>query len=119
MSPRPVRLQLSRAKGFNLQAASATANGLLAVNVARPSRWGNPWTADQYWDAGYSGSSIVAAQHCVDAYRAWLCGERHWAHAAPAAAVPDLSHLRGRNLACWCKLGDPCHADVLLELANQ
>jgi hypothetical protein len=31
---------------------------------------------------------------------------------------PDLSDLRGKNLACWCKQGIPCHADVLLELAN-
>lgn len=30
-----------------------------------------------------------------------------------------LSVLRGKNLACWCKVGDPCHADVLLELANK
>lgn len=29
-----------------------------------------------------------------------------------------LAPLRGKNLACWCKLGEPCHADVLIELAN-
>jgi len=28
-------------------------------------------------------------------------------------------HLRGKNLACWCALDQPCHADVLLELANK
>jgi hypothetical protein len=27
--------------------------------------------------------------------------------------------LRGRDLACWCPLDQPCHADVLLELANR
>ena len=26
--------------------------------------------------------------------------------------------LAGKNLACWCKPGTPCHADVLLEIAN-
>ena len=32
---------------------------------------------------------------------------------------PDVSGLRGRDLACWCPLDQqPCHADVLLELAN-
>ena len=32
---------------------------------------------------------------------------------------PDtLAELRGKNLACWCALDQPCHADVLLELAN-
>lgn len=37
-------------------------------------------------------------------------------------AAPSLDHiraeLRGRALACWCKLGTPCHGDVLLEIAN-
>jgi Domain of unknown function (DUF4326) len=28
-------------------------------------------------------------------------------------------HLHGRDLACWCALDQPCHADVLLEIANQ
>lgn len=31
---------------------------------------------------------------------------------------PDLGPLRGHDLACWCPLDQPCHADVLLELAN-
>ena len=30
-----------------------------------------------------------------------------------------LDELRGNNLACWCKVGTPCHADVLLRLANE
>lgn len=32
--------------------------------------------------------------------------------------VFDLSELRGKDLACWCPLDQPCHADVLLEIAN-
>jgi hypothetical protein len=39
----PVRLQLSRRKGFDLQAASCATNGLDAVVVARPTKWGNPF----------------------------------------------------------------------------
>lgn len=35
----PVRLQLSRKKGFDLQAHSSAVNGLPAVNVARPTMW--------------------------------------------------------------------------------
>lgn len=38
-----------------------------------------------------------------------------------AARLPiadQLDELRGKNLACWCPLDQPCHADVLLELAN-
>ena len=38
---RPVRLQLSRRKGFNLQTLSRKFNGLDAVKVSRPGRWGN------------------------------------------------------------------------------
>lgn len=31
----------------------------------------------------------------------------------------DLWKLRGKDLACYCPLGKPCHADVLLRLANE
>jgi hypothetical protein len=55
----------------------------------------------------------------VDAYRALLEGRKHWGHPIPMNyPVPDLAPLRGKNVACWCKPGAPCHADVLLELAN-
>jgi len=39
---------------------------------------------------------------------------------APIAVpvIPDLAPLRGHDLACWCPLDQPCHADILLELAN-
>jgi hypothetical protein len=46
------------------------------------------------------------------------------AHAAMAGPVPklpprpDVTSLRGKDLACFCPLDQPCHADVLLELAN-
>lgn len=88
-----------------------------AVYVGRPSKWGNPFTPESYWSAGYSGSFDVAVKHCVEAFRAWLRGESHWAHGEPRP-VPDLSELRGKDLACWCPLDRPCHADVLLEVAN-
>jgi hypothetical protein len=26
--------------------------------------------------------------------------------------------LKGKNLACWCPLDQPCHADILLRIAN-
>jgi hypothetical protein len=31
----------------------------------------------------------------------------------------NINELRGKDLACWCALDQPCHADVLLEFANQ
>ena len=26
--------------------------------------------------------------------------------------------LRGKDLACWCPIGAPCHADIMLAWAN-
>lgn len=105
----PIRVQRQRTKGWKMPENT--------VYVGRPTQWGNPWTPEKYWAAGYGGSFEVAIQHCVDAYRAWLNGEGHWAH-GDLNPVPDLSVLRGKSLACWCPLGQPCHADVLLEIAN-
>lgn len=110
---KPQRIQLSRRKGFNLQAASIALNGLPAVNCARPSVWGNPWKVGVSYVV-YSGpdgerSEKFSAKECVARYRAWL----------PRQSSLELDDLRGKNLACWCKLGTPCHAHVLLELANK
>lgn len=58
----PVRLTLSRRKGFRLQAASRAINGLAAVTVARPGRWGNPFVI------GRDGNQA----ECVAQYRRWI-----------------------------------------------
>jgi Domain of unknown function (DUF4326) len=92
---KPVRLQLSRRKGFKLQDASRDVNGLAAINVARPSRWGNPFTVE-------STGRIPAILR----------------FAREVAPILDVEPLRGKNLACWCRPDEECHADVLLELAN-
>lgn len=109
----PVRIRLSRAKGFNLQAASMAINGLPAVNCARPWRFGNPLTA-------------CLREHAVWIFRRWLDGyidppdlrERR------LRLLRELPSLRNHNLACWCPLPAPggsdwCHAAVLLEIANR
>lgn len=62
--------------------------------VGRPTEFGNPFDS-------------------VSRYREWL--------AAPEQAKlreEIWCRLRGKDLACWCPLDQPCHADVLLELAN-
>jgi len=113
----PQRLQLSRCKGFDLQASSLALNGLEAVSVARPGPWGNPFII------GPDGT----AEECVKRYRGLMRGlfilssnvsvaDQKIANAYVAAHFSELS---GKNLACWCALDKPCHADVLLELANQ
>lgn len=67
-----------------------------AVYVGRPTKWGNPFVI------GPDGSR----EDVIDKYRAWVVRQRL-----------DFSELRGKDLVCWCA-PLPCHADVLLELAN-
>lgn len=106
----PKRIQRKRTKGWRMPSG--------AFSVCRPGTFGNRWTAKDYRATGYKGTDTEVAQVCVDAFRAWLTGRKHWAHGIPLLPIPDLSPLRGKDLACWCALDKPCHADVLLELAN-
>lgn len=114
MTVKPVRLQLSRAKGFNLQQVSHATNGLAAVVVTRRSkRWGNPYYVGLFRDYGRADA--------VSDFKKWLSGDhgaRVWA-GPPPTSDEIMATLRGKNLACTCPLdGAPCHADVLLEMAN-
>ena len=79
-----------------------------AIYVGRPTKWGNPFTP-----SSYSGD----ASGCVKAYRDLLAGKlRRLGFMEPTQQ--EIAQLRGKDLACWCPLDQPCHADVLLELAN-
>ncbi len=70
------------------------------VYVGRPSKWGNPFVI------GRDGtrSEVIAK------YRAWIVKQPD--------PMASLDELRGRNLVCWCA-PHACHADVLIELANE
>jgi hypothetical protein len=119
----PARLQLSRAKGFNLQAHSRAINGLPARCVDRSTWWGNPFRVGHGLTMRYADGdklqlcdSIRNDGEAVALFRG-LCE-------AQLARNPDwysrhFAKLRGKNLACWCALDAPCHADVLLEIANR
>lgn len=96
MTATPVRLRLSRTKGFNLQEHSRAVNGLPAINCARPSKWGNPFTFAN------SGAIHPAMRFACE-----------------VAPLLDVSPLRGKNLACFCALDAQCHCDVLLEFAAE
>lgn len=57
----------------------------------------------------------------VETYRAYVTGEGwplFWRGGAPYTVEDIRRELAGHDLACWCKPGDPCHADALLEIAN-
>lgn len=102
---KPVRLQLSRRKGFNLKRLSERTNGLRCFRCIRPGRWSNPFRV---------GIEAKTAAEAFAMFRAAL----------PRLMIERGLHgrigeIRNVNLACWCKPGNPCHADVLLELANK
>ena len=148
MITKPVRLQLSRRKGFDLQALSLAANGLQAVNVARPTKWGNPFDLrrqEHCWTAlahGFKADRLGRQAASVAMFGAWVRGGKPASSEGcgffaeidgkrvaidsspdiqagqPPALAEIRAELRGKNLACWCKPGEPCHADVLLDLAN-
>ncbi len=91
----PVRIQRKRSRGWKMPPNT--------VYVGRPSRWGNPFQL---------GAGITRTG-CVNMFR-------HYLDADMLAISKDQvrAALRGKNLACWCPLDQPCHADVLLNLAN-
>lgn len=120
---KPVRLQLSRKLGFNLQELSLATNGLPAVNVARPTKFGNPFTIALAIEAEYAKDADDARPFVVNCFRGWVRGSDSWwqgqeSDKARSRLTSSIDELRGKNLACFCPPG-PCHADVLLELANR
>lgn len=100
----PHRIQLSRRPGWRMPPDT--------VNVARPGRWGNPFPVDK---PGPQGIVAPTRDGAVNLFRQML---GHPEMRTAARYPDDLSALRGKNLACWCPLGESCHADVLIERAN-
>lgn len=104
----PERIQRQRTRGWRMPEG--------AVYVGRPTEWGNPWkvgdTALIDWPMHGTTRTCrameITPELAVALYR--------------IAFTPDIDEIRerfaGRDLACWCPLDQPCHADVLLELAN-
>jgi len=101
MTAKPVRLQLSRRKGFDLQKLSRKTNSLEAAVVARPTKWGSPFPLRKESDRA----------RMIAKYRSYL-------RAHPALRAAARKELAGKNLACWCASDLACHAGVLLKIAN-
>ncbi|WP_395704832.1 DUF4326 domain-containing protein [Rhodococcus ruber] len=120
----PERIQRQRTKGWRMPDG--------AVYVGRPTVWGNPYRVE----------TVGKTTHHV-MHHGWICATFHSRSKTEARAdavrrlVRLIEHhrdpwgvdriraeLAGKNLVCWCPLEDehgnrvPCHADVLLELAN-
>ena len=104
------RIQRKRTKGWRMPPNT--------VSVCRPGKWGNPWKATDAAKAGYGDGHAMA----VHAFRQWLRGDPEWVAGENLhrrqSILNDIAELRGANLACFCPLDKPCHADVLIELAN-
>lgn len=98
----PKRIQLRRVKGWRMPPNT--------VKVDRSTKFGNPFT--------FRPRSPDGRRIAVDRFQRWLGGEEMDGLQPAAECYPDPSELRGKNLACWCPLDEPCHADVLLKLAN-
>ncbi|USH45161.1 hypothetical protein SEA_WHATSAPIECOST_68 [Mycobacterium phage Whatsapiecost] len=117
----PERIQRRRTKGWRMPAG--------AIYVGRPSRWGNPFHVGLVVDRVAMGRNAVAeitiqnVEQATEAHRQWLSGKTclvggHDLAPEPPTVDEIRAALRGHDLACWCPLDSPCHADVLLELAN-
>ena len=113
MSAHPVRVQRRRTRGWRAPAG--------AVYVGRPTRWENPFLTrkrGRRWIVTTrDGQLVIAAADrreahatAVDLYRRTLEEE--------VIREEIREALAGRDLMCWCPPDLPCHADVLLEIAN-
>jgi hypothetical protein len=92
------------------------------VSVTRPGKWGNPYFPGS--GVGYGvfaddGTPVLIVPDTPEIQVRWFRRKMD----ETLQLYPDeferyIAPLRGKNLACWCALDQPCHADVLLELAN-
>lgn len=113
---KPHRVQRKRIKGYKMPPNT--------VSVTRPGKWGNPFKIGS--DAidlpfvvakrmtGEMGGKLIREQ-ALEAFVIW-CERHHDGHVFIEQAKKEL---RGKNLACFCEIGDLCHADYLLKVVNQ
>jgi Domain of unknown function (DUF4326) len=117
----PKRIQRRRTKGWRMPAG--------AVYVGRPSQWGNPFviarTTDQKdWVVTDTGGHVRSEFYPIQTAARAAAVRLYRLHSGPLGAH-ELDDdevkfaLAGKDLVCWCPLDQPCHADVLLELANR
>ena len=105
----PQRIQRKRSKGFKVPEG--------AVYVGRPTIYGNPFSVTEKMKPGTRVGgfreyiTVPTVEDAIDCYRLYL-------NEKPELVAQIKQELRGKVLMCWCRVGQPCHADVLLEIAN-
>ncbi len=126
-SKKPIRIQRSRTKDWKMPPNT--------VSVTRPGKFGNPFiVSDDYlwYDTGEKGknkykrmssSADSTVEDCVALFKRCLKDQINIPYLSLfyhfKRIKKHLHELRGKNLACWCRIGSCCHADVLLELVNK
>lgn len=137
----PQRITLSRKKGFNLQRVSLELNGLPAVNCARPSKWGNrykigspgidtashakiaffnyTWRTPEGIELSKDAKRILRGKNLAcwcPHFKCDKCGDT-------SGTIDGVMCLKSnRSGTRWCRgvvRKMPCHADVLLQIANE
>lgn len=105
MTDTPKRIQRQRTRGWRMPPG--------AIYVGRPTKWGNHIKVGDY------GKSPQARRTAH--WLAVLDFEKsiEWNPEGEAYKEAARRELRGHDLACFCRLDEPCHADVLLRLANE
>ena len=89
-----------------------------AVYVGRGSRWGNPWPLSVYLREYPELDDHERRRMAVSDYRNLVSGRFDKLDVPLHPTAAEIREaLHGKDLVCWCPLDQPCHADVLLELA--
>lgn len=104
------RIQRKRTKGWRMPEN--------AVSVCRPGPYGNPFVVTEKFSTGTKVggwyTAVPTAEDAVACFRIYVALEQN-----ADLLVKARAELRGRDLACFCALGDPCHADVWIEVVNE
>ena len=93
-----------------------------SVYVGRPTQWGNPFQLGGRAHFRRFGMvqfvEIDTAERAVNLFTNWVNLDASYLTVAPPSIAQIRETLAGRDLVCWCPLDQPCHADVLLKIAN-
>jgi hypothetical protein len=101
-----------------------------AVYVGRPTRWGNPYRWSDYpaYSDGrdYLDDEPYRVYFSPEQRRTWAITDFAyqylnpiWPHKDAPSRDEIRAELAGKDLVCWCAESQPCHADVLLKIANE
>lgn len=112
----PIRIQRKRVKGWRMPANT--------VSITRPGKWGNPFSVvpDALDDnlfcvigGGVTVKGILSRERAID-----ICLEHYKKYLEDSIQLGRLipNEIKGKDVACFCKVGEKCHGDILLERVN-